>query len=190
MIFGGSFDPPHNAHLEVVRRLLQAVDPDRLLLVPAGQSPSKDPSARSLHDRRALVEALVVAVGDDRVTPSWIEFEREGPSYTVDTLKALAARYPSASWSLAVGTDQLADFGQWREPGRILELARLVHVGRAGYEPPDTPWPTSAVVEGPAEPLSSTHIRERLAAGDDVAGFVPEAVLHVIEDRGLYSARG
>lgn len=186
IVFGGNFDPPHLGHLRVIRALLDRLGPDTVLVVPAGHSPLKTASGRSRDDRRAFTRALVAAAGDDRVEPCWLEFDRSGPSYTVDTLSDLREAYPARRWSLAIGTDQVEQFGRWKDGEQILRMADLIHVVRPGWDSEAIAVPGSGTlhVDGPA--LSSTLVRERLSRGLDVSHLVPATVLAVITERGLY----
>jgi nicotinate-nucleotide adenylyltransferase len=128
---------------------------------------------------------------------SSLELDREGPSYTVDTLTEVGRLYPGAELVLLVGADAFADMGTWRDAGRIFELARVVVVDRADHPPPQAPQLEGLSDDVIArclrdrvtmEPVavSSTEVRERVAAGRSLAGFVPDAVAAYIEERGLY----
>jgi nicotinate-nucleotide adenylyltransferase len=116
---------------------------------------------------------------------SAIELEREGPSYMVDTLRALRDRYSGVELFLAIGADQLEDLPSWKDPEEIVRLARLVAFARGGQEPPETPW-SFTIVEVPTTEVSSTAIRRRVAAGAPIRYFVPEPVREIIEREGLY----
>ena len=182
-IFGGSFDPPHVGHLLVVADAFESLRLDRVIFVPAGVQPLKvGQSTASPHDRLEMVRRLV---GDDRrfeVDP--IEIERDGLSYTVETLAAFAERHPEAQRFFLVGMDVLASFAQWREPDRVLRLATLAVMQRAG----DTgSLPASAVrVETRRVDVSSTEIRDRVRTRRTIRGFVPEAVAAYIAAERLY----
>lgn len=182
-IFGGSFDPPHVGHLLVVADAFEALQLDHLIFVPAGVQPFKVAQASaSPGDRLEMVRRLA---GDDpRFSVDPIEIEREGLSYSVDTLAAFAERYPEAQRFFLVGTDVLASFGQWREPDRVLRLATLAVMQRAGES---GPIPATAVrVETRRVDVSSTEIRERVRTGHAIRGFVPEAVAAYIAAHRLY----
>jgi nicotinate-nucleotide adenylyltransferase len=182
-IFGGSFDPPHVGHLLVVADAFDALGLDRVMLVPAGIQPLKAGSAVADPEHRLAMVRLLV--GDDRrfsVDP--IEIEREGLSYTVDTLAAFAERYPQSKRFFLVGTDVLASFGQWREPERVLQLATMAVMERSGEH---AALPDGAIrVETRRVDVSSTEIRERVRTGRTIRGFVPEAVAAYIAEERLY----
>ncbi len=182
-IFGGSFDPPHVGHLLVVADALEALSLDLVVFVPAAVQPLKagQPAAGPRH-RLAMVRLLV---GDDpRFAVDPIEIERDGLSYTVETLAAFAERYPEAQRFFLVGMDVLGSFGRWRDPDKVLRLAILAVIERQGEA---GRIPDGAVrVETRRVDVSSTEIRERVRAGRTIRGFVPEAVAAYIAEQRLY----
>lgn len=190
-VLGGTFDPPHVGHLLVANDAADALHLDRLLFVPAAIQPLKVRSASAPPaDRLAMVRLLA---GDDtRFAADPIEIERDGLSFTVDTLAAMAEREPDAERFFLVGADVLATLPRWREPKRVQRLARLVVLERAGFatEPvnsaagalaPDVIFLPTRRVD-----VSSTEIRGRVAAGRSLRGFVPEPVADYIATHGLY----
>jgi nicotinate-nucleotide adenylyltransferase len=182
-VFGGSFNPPHVGHLLVVADAVEALRLDHLIFVPAGVQPLKagHPVAEARH-RLAMVRLLVG--NDPRYSVDPIEMDREGLSYTVETLAAFAERYPRAERYFLVGTDVLASFGQWREPERVARLATVAVMQRAGD---NGPVPERAVrVETRRVDVSSTEVRERVRTGRTIRGFVPEAVEAYIAEQRLY----
>lgn len=184
-LFGGSFNPPHVAHLAVAEACAAGLD--RLLWMPAPDPPHKAPLSVSGQDRLAMVRLAVA--GNDRFEASDLEFGRSGPHYTVDTLRALRAEHPGGDLALVVGGDSLAAFTTWREPDAILEMARLVVYRRPGSSfdaVPDHVMARTTVVEGPGLDLSATELRARLAAGLSARYLVPDDVLGYIAARGLY----
>ena len=188
-LFGGSFDPPHVGHLLAASDAVEALGLDRLVFIPARVSPFKDGvTATPPDDRLAMVRALV---GDDpRFAVDPIEIEREGLSYTVDTLAAYAERYPDAERYLLVGEDVLPTFPQGREAGRIRALARLVVLRRTVTGSADLPDAVRAdppvQLETRRIDVSSTEVRQRARAGLPLHGFVPDAVAAHIARARLY----
>lgn len=182
-IFGGSFDPPHVGHLLVGADALDALELERLVFVPAAVQPLKAGQASAAPQHRLAMVRLLA--GDDaRFSVDPIEIERQGLSYTVDTLAAFAERYPEAERFFVVGTDVLASFGQWREPEKVLRLATVAVMQRQGDS---GPVPRGAVrVETRRVDVSSTEIRERVRTGRTIRGFVPEAVAAYIAEQRLY----
>ncbi len=196
-IFGGTFDPPHVGHLLVASDACDALRLDQLAFVPNARQPLK--AGQPVAPADARLEMLRAALkGDGRFTADPCEVERGGTSYSVDTLSAFAARFPADERFFVVGADVGATFARWREPERVLSLARLVVLRRATDAPDDTAIlaPFLAVRGAEAHPpvviptrrvdVSSTEIRERVRRGLPLTGFVPDAVARVIMRRGLY----
>jgi nicotinate-nucleotide adenylyltransferase len=187
-VFGGTFDPPHIGHLLLAADARDALHLDRLIFVPAGTQPFKahEPPVASGQDR---LEMLRLAVADDaNYMVDDAEISRAGLSYTVDTLEHLSERHKGAELFLLLGEDALAGFPNWRNPQRILELATLAVMKRAGAPDEATKKVEKRVVTVSARrvDVSSTEIRERLRAEKTIKGFVPEGVERFIDARGLY----
>lgn len=202
-LFGGTFDPPHRGHVAVATDVADHLGLHRVLWIPAGVPPHKrgdEPSPAE--DRLEMVEAAVR--GDDRFEVDRREIDRPGPSYTVDTVRALTTATPDALFHLIVGVDQYRDFDRWRDPDDILSLARLTVMDRGGDSAADVVCAAvdRARVDRPVDDppvvfvpvgridVSSTEVRARVAAGEDVAALVPDAVARVIRERGLYGQGG
>lgn len=181
-LFGGSFNPPHVGHVMVVSWLLSAGKADRVWLLPTGTHAFGKVLA-PFADRVAMAGAAITLFGDRaRVEP--IEGEREGTTYTIDTVELLRARHPDVRFSLVVGTDVMHDRPKWKEFDRLVTLVDLLPVRRAGV--------AGSEVDDPANPsplfpeVSSTDVRTRIAQRKPVAGLVPAAVLAIVDERGLY----
>lgn len=180
-VFGGTFDPVHVGHLAIALAALESAKLDRVVFVPARRSPLKDrePSA-SAADRLAMLEA---ATRDEpRFAVSRIELDREGPSYTVDTLEALRAE---GQLFLILGSDALADLERWRFPDRIRALATILVARRPGAPEPD-PHAGAATFNAPCLDISSRELRARAARGLSLRYLVPDEVWRHIERRALY----
>lgn len=187
-LYGGSFDPFHEGHLAVVRRLLDGGLCDRVHVVPAGRSPFKDAGGAPAEHRLAMARAALDGIPQVRVDDR--ETRRDGPSWTVTTLAELAAEHPADSWRLVMGADAAAGLPRWREPGRLLQLARPVILARRGQEVPDWAAGVDAVTVPDFDvPASATEIRRRLAAGETAGLPLPAPVLAHILAHGLYGAR-
>lgn len=188
-IFGGSFDPPHIGHLLVADDAWAQLALDRLVFVPAATQPLKVGRAAASAAHRLAMTRLLVE-GDPRFEVSTVEVEREGLSFTVDTLDHFAAAHAGAERFLLLGADVLATFAHWREPERILALARPVILERAGDERPRLP----AGMDGGSLhrlatrriDVSSTEIRDRVREGKPIRGFVTDNVAAYIARHGLY----
>ena len=197
-VFGGTFDPIHHGHLAVAEEARESLGLERVLFVPAAVSPFKaDREAADPMHRLAMVEAAIE--GNPAFSCSRVELDRPGPSYTVDTLAALAAdgAGPDALW-LILSSEALEGLPRWREPGRILDLARLAVVPRAGHDPLGPGWVRETFpgredrfvfLSGPLLPISGSVVRRRAAAGRSVRYLVPDAVARYIKMYELYSTR-
>lgn len=189
-VFGGSFNPPHVGHLAVAEAAAQAAGLDEVLWMPAATPPHKrdDPSLASADDRLAMVR--LATQGNTRFRVSDAEVRRDGVSYTVDTLRELHGEIPDAHWHLLIGGDSLDAFASWREPDAIVGLARLIVYARPGAsgQVPEGLAPFVDRVEGPLLDLSSTQLRQRIAAGRTVRYLVPDAVRDYITRHGLYAS--
>jgi len=188
-LFGGTFDPPHVGHLVVARDALEALELDEIRFVVAARSPFKEDETSAAGElRAAMVEAALA--GEARMRVSRVELERGGTSWTVETLRELERREPGREWLLALGADQFAHFGSWREPEEIARRARVIVLARAGTEPDelrpeiDVPFET---IEVTRLDVSSTEVRERVAEGRSVRWLVPESVRTILHDRRLYA---
>ena len=189
-MYGGTFDPPHNAHLDIARTALAHARLDRVVFVVAANPPHKPRGEiTDAEDRLAMVEAAIRE--EPRFETSRLEIDRPGPSYTADTLRQLGAYYNGAALFLILGYDSLLDLPKWHAPRAILDRARLLVIPRPGETKPPPP-----VLEGEYEVLpfeerdiSSTEIRTRIEHGRPLDALVPGAVRHVIENRGLYGTK-
>ncbi len=196
-ILGGTFNPPHVAHLVCAQEAHAQLGLDVVRLVPAGVPPHKpvpdDPGAE------ARLELCRLAVeGDERFAVSRVEVDRPGPSYAVDTLQGLRDARPEDDLTLIVGADMAHALPGWREPERILALARLAVAERGGVAREDlaarlAPLEPARPVEFfdmPRIDVSSTLIRRRVAEGRPIRYLVPDAVEARIADAGLYRPAG
>jgi nicotinate-nucleotide adenylyltransferase len=193
-ILGGSFNPLHLGHLICAQEAHLRLRLDRVILIPAAQSPHKpfdeeDPGA----EHRLALCRLAVA-SDERFEVSSMEVDRPGPSYTVDTLRELHSREPDSELYLIVGGDVAAGLPTWREPEQVLSLAELAVATRRG-----TPRRSidgalgglsggerAAFFEMPTIEISSTDIRRRVQSREPIRYLVPEAVANYIDEHRLY----
>jgi len=191
-LFGGSFDPVHNAHVALARVALDHLALDELRWVPAGQPWQKTRAMTSAEHRVAMV-ALAVAA-DARFVLERCEIERAGPSYTRDTVRALRERTPGAQWFLVIGQDQYARLSTWHGWQELLGLVTLGVAARGGEAPqPDAALaghPHSMVaLPLPRDDVSATEVRRRAAAGEGIDQLVPPAVARYIDQHRLYRGR-
>ena len=180
-ICGGTFDPFHRGHLEPVLAARNALGWDRVLYVPAARQPfkSEQPTASAYH-RFAMAQLATREHDDVWVTP--LELERSGTSYTVDTLDELHKCCQGAEFDWIIGDDNVADFDRWKNPERLLVLARFVVLTRSGAQT-DSRF---TYVKNDVVTVSSTEIRRRVRAGEPIDTFVDPLVSRYIHHYGLY----
>lgn len=180
-VFGGTFDPVHVGHLAIALAALETVPLDEVLFVPARRSPLKEQGpVASAEDRYAM---LVRALGDEpRFGLSRVELDRDGPSYTVDTLEVLRER---GELFLILGSDALGDLARWHSPERIRELATIVVARRPGAPDPDAASGARAF-DAPSLDISARELRARASRGLSLRYLVPDGVWQHIEHHGLY----
>lgn len=183
-VLGGSFDPVHHGHLIAADRAAEALGLDTVLFVPARQQPLKpsEPAASAMH----RVTMLRLAIGGySRFAVDTCELEREGPSYTVDTLRLLRERWADERLVLILGADAAATLPRWRAADEVARLAEIAVLTRPG-----APEVTSAFVKHlvatPAIEISSSDIRARCLTGKSIRYLVPEGVAQYIGRHGLY----
>jgi nicotinate-nucleotide adenylyltransferase len=183
-LFGGSFDPVHHGHLIVGQAAAEALGLDELRFVPAREQPFKlGQHAAPAADRAAMLELAVQ--GAPRLSVERLEQERPGPSYTVDTLRALVARHPGAALTLLLGADAARELEDWHEAGALPGLARIVVFARGSTAVPDSRL-IAGVVEVPRIEISATEIRGRVRAGLPIRYWVPDAVARYVAQHRLY----
>jgi nicotinate-nucleotide adenylyltransferase len=186
-LFGGTFDPPHNAHVALARAAQHALKLDEVRWIPAGQPWQKARTITAAAHREAMVRAAID--GEPRFVLDRIELEREGPSYTIDTVNALHARQPQAELFLVIGADQYAGLHSWRGWQELVGRVTLAVANRPGPTPavhPEVLRFAHRVVPLPMLDISATDIRERVARGVPIDSLVPPAVARYIKTHALY----
>ncbi|MDP3798253.1 MAG: nicotinate (nicotinamide) nucleotide adenylyltransferase [Polaromonas sp.] len=194
-VFGGAFDPPHNAHVALALVALAQLALDALHIIPTGQAWHKarplSPAVHRLAMARLAFQGLPRVVLDER------EVQRAGPTFTIDTLEALQAENPQAQLYLIIGADQFLAFRQWHRWRDILQLAIICIAGRtestldeAQFEAYTVQSSRFLTLELPLMPVSATHIRHLMASGaatgGEIAHLVPEPVARYISVHQLY----
>jgi len=183
-LFGGSFDPVHHGHLIVGQAAAEALGLDELRFVPAREQPFKlGQHAAPASDRAAMLELAVR--GSPRLSVERLELERPGPSYTVDTLRALRTREPGAAFTLLLGADAAEEIEAWHEARVLPDLARIVVFPRGEAPVPASPLIAGAV-EVPRVEISATEIRRRVRAGLPIRYWVPDSVAGYVAGHRLY----
>lgn len=184
-VFGGSFDPIHNGHLAAAAAVKDALELDRLVFVPAGNQWQKQ-SKTTGQDRLKMVELAIT--GWPGFEASNIDVKREGPTYSIDTVRELGELNQGAKLFFILGTDALAGIESWRDADTLLDLAQFVVITRPGSQlvVPELAKGRVWVLEIPALDLSSTEFRDKYRSGKGFSGLVPEAVLSYIQSRHLF----
>ena len=186
-LFGGTFDPPHNAHLALARAAADELQLDELHWIPAGQPWQKARQITAAEHREAMVRAAIE--GEARFVLNPIEVERAGPSFTLDTVRALRLQHEQAELFLVIGADQYAGLHTWRDWQDLLGLVTLAVANRPGQVPAVDAEVLSTphrVVPLPMLDISATDIRSRVARGLPIDSLVPPAVARYINSHALY----
>ena len=201
-VFGGTFDPVHNGHLRIALDAREQLGLDQVRLIPLAQAVHREQPQAAAALRLQMLQAAVTGrddlIADDR------ELRRQGPSYTVDTLRSLRQDFPKTSLCLLLGSDSFNGFDTWRDPRGILDIANIAVMQRPGHRPPDAPGlrellknrlterldadHNGQVVFCPATQLdiASSDIRQRIATGRSADFLTPGAVLDLIQQHALY----
>jgi nicotinate-nucleotide adenylyltransferase len=191
-LFGGAFNPPHVGHLVCAQEAHAQLDLDVVVWVPVGRAPHREiPQDPGPEVRFQMCEYATAA--DERFGLLRIEIEREGPSYTADTLRELRGRSPDDELVLLLGGDQAAALPSWHEPGEVMRLATIAvaeraEVDRARVEAAVGAEAQLTFFEMPRIDVSSTMVRERAASGRPIRYLVPDKVANFIGAQSLYGA--
>lgn len=189
---GGTFDPVHHGHLVAASEVQAFFDLDEVVFVPTGQPWQKSERKVTSAEHRYLMTVIATAA-NPRFTVSRVDIDRDGPTYTIDTLRDLSARMPDADLFFITGADALAEIFTWRDAADLFTLAHFVGCTRPGYEMgaatlDGIPDDRVTILEIPALAISSTDCRDRTAAGQPVWYLVPDGVVQYIAKHNLYGA--
>ena len=185
-LFGGSFDPVHCGHLLVAEAAFEELALERLYFIPAAQSPFKPGTTPAASGDRLRLLRLALA-GQTRTEIDAQEIERGGTSYTVDTVRTYAQRFPQARLFYLIGADHVASLPKWRDAAELATLAEFVVIPRPGEASQSLPAPfRGQQLRGFPLGVSSSQIRERLRQRLSIRGLVPDAVREAIRNAGLY----
>ncbi|MFT3666453.1 nicotinate-nucleotide adenylyltransferase [Piscinibacter sp.] len=186
-LFGGTFDPPHNAHVALASLALEELALDELRWIPAGEPWQKARRVTPAAQREAMVRLAIE--GEPRFVLERCEIRRRGPSFTLDTVRELQAARPGHEWFLLIGQDQYTNLHTWRDWRELLARVTLAVANRPGVsaEPhAEVKAAAQRLVPLPMLDIASTDIRARVAAGQDIAALVPAGVARYIEAHHLY----
>jgi len=190
-VLGGTFDPPHEGHLALARAAADALNLDEVIFLPTHRNPLKK-DAKQTGAKKRMEMVRLATKNEPAFAVSDIEVERKGLSYAVDTMRQLQMVRPGDYWFI-LGADALKDFKKWKQPEKLLKLARLA----VAVRPPETfqdaisriPEQFRARIDAvpmPPVEISSTEIRERISGKRPVSQWVPRDVLQYIEENRLY----
>ncbi|MGI8679230.1 MAG: nicotinate-nucleotide adenylyltransferase [Jatrophihabitans sp.] len=186
-IMGGTFDPIHHGHLVAASEVAARFALDGVVFVPTGEPLQKSTRQVSPAEHRYLM-AVIATASNPRFWVSRVDIDRAGPTFTVDTIRDIAAQRPDDELFFITGADALAQILSWKDAADALKLAQFVGVTRPGYELSDAHLPTDSVtlVDVPAMAISSSDCRARVATGRPVWYLVPDGVVQYLNKHRLY----
>jgi nicotinate-nucleotide adenylyltransferase len=193
-VLGSAFNPPHLGHLALAQEALWQLGLAEVILVPTGEAPHKRIAEDPGRELRMTMTRLAAA-DDQRFSVSSLEVDRDGPSYTYETLELLAAEKGETELVFVMGADAAVGLESWREPERVVELARLAVARRSGISDAEVgavlrslgAGGRATMLEMPQFGVSSSAVRDRAREGRPLRYLVPEPVARVIEEKGIYS---
>ncbi|HEY8302830.1 MAG TPA: nicotinate-nucleotide adenylyltransferase [Jatrophihabitans sp.] len=186
-IMGGTFDPIHHGHLVAASEVANLYDLDEVIFVPTGEPWQKSDRQVSPAEHRYLMTVIATA-SNPRFWVSRVDIDRAGPTFTIDTIRDIAAQRPDAELYFITGADALAQILSWKDAEAALKLATFVGVTRPGYELTDAHLPrdSATLLDVPAMAISSSDCRDRVAAERPVWYLVPDGVVQYISKHRLY----
>jgi len=185
-LFGGSFDPVHTGHLLVAQAAIEELQLARLMFIPAARSPFKPEQQPAPAEQRLAMLRLALA-GWTNCEVDEVEIQRGGTSFTIDTVRYFAEKFPEAKLHYLIGADNVVNLPQWREAGELAKLAEFVAVPRPGEPAVEFPKPfRGRTLKGFPISVSSSQIRERVKQGLSIEPLVPAVVAEVIRNNRLY----
>ncbi|MCC8073834.1 MAG: nicotinate (nicotinamide) nucleotide adenylyltransferase [Clostridiales bacterium] len=195
-IFGGAFNPVHNGHLHLAKGYVKSLNLDKIIFVPTAVPPHKSADdLADFDDRLAMLELAAESFTNCEISTA--ENEREGKSYTYDTLKYFESLYPGSEFYLIIGADQFLTFDKWYKSNDILQMVTLCTAARKDDEERAKILDFSQKLDGlekskfflldePVFKVSSSQIRQMIMSGQDISNLVPEKVKKYISKKGLY----
>jgi nicotinate-nucleotide adenylyltransferase len=193
-VLGSAFNPPHLGHLALAQEALWQLDLSEVVLMPTGDAPHKRIADDPGREPRLAMTRLAAA-DDSRFSVSTLEVDRDGPSYTYETLELLADQRADTELVFVMGADAAVGLESWRAPERVVELARIAVARRSGVSDAEVAAVMrslgadgrATMLEMPQFGVSSSAVRERAAGGRPLRYLVPESVARFIEEKGIYS---
>lgn len=182
-IIGGTFNPIHNGHLSIAEQVYDSLQLDEIIFMPNAIPPHK--IAPQMPSQNARLAMLTQAIANNpHFSLDLVEWEREGKSYTYDTMKLLTERYPNTQFYFIIGADSVMDLSSWYRIADLVELVQFVGVKRSGYQL-ETPFPVT-FVDIVGSDVSSSIIRHRVQLNQSIRYLVPDQVALFIKEKGLY----
>jgi nicotinate-nucleotide adenylyltransferase len=193
-VLGSAFNPPHLGHLALAQEALWQLDLSEVVLMPTGDAPHKRIADDPGREQRLAMTRLAAA-DDSRFSVSTLEVDRDGPSYTYETLELLADQRADTELVFVMGADAAVGLESWRAPERVVELAQIAVARRSGVSDAEVAAVMrslgadgrATMLEMPQFGVSSSAVRERAAGGRPLRYLVPESVARFIEEKGIYS---
>lgn len=185
-VMGGTFDPIHHGHLVAASEVAAALNLDQVIFVPTGE-PWQKPDVSNSEDRYLMT--VIATASNPRFNVSRVDIDRDGPTYTVDTLRDIQAAHPQAELFFISGADAITQILAWKDFDELWKAAKFVAVTRPGHAmqlPESAPEGAIEVLEVPALSISSTDVRRRSANGEPVWYLVPDGVVQYINKHDLY----
>ena len=182
-IYGGSFNPIHRGHINIIKYVLEEKKLDKMIVIPVGIPSHRDDFSVSGSERLHMVEAACMGV--PRAEVSDIEIKAKGKSYTYDTLLKLKKKYPDGEFYEIIGEDSADYLHKWKDYKKLVEKVKFIVLKRSGFE--YTPnHKNIEVLESPIYPYSSTKVRKAVRKGKDISSMVPKGVEELIRKYHLY----
>jgi len=183
-IVGGTFDPIHNGHLQVITEVAKKFE--KVVVIPTGNPWLKDHTPIASGEQRVAMAQIAINSLNlgEKVQVSAIEVKRSGPSYAIDTVNELSKIYPDCQFTLVLGSDAASNLSKWHRSGELQKLVEVLVVKRPGVNSSDFPE-----IEISAPDLSSTQIRDKVANSQDISEFVTQTVASFIKEHHLYGSR-
>lgn len=185
-VMGGTFDPIHHGHLVAASEVAAAFQLDQVIFVPTGE-PWQKPLVTNSEDRYLMT--VIATASNPRFNVSRVDIDRDGPTYTVDTLRDIQVTYPDADLFFITGADAITQILAWKDVDELWSAAKFIAVTRPGHAmqlPADAPAGAIEVLEIPALSISSTDVRHRAANSEPVWYLVPDGVVQYINKHQLY----
>lgn len=184
-ILGGTFDPPHYGHLIIAEEAMEQCCLDEVWFLPSAIPPHKTDAEITLEEYRINMVKKAIDK-NNRFSLSLLEFERQGPSYTIDTMKELIKRYPGISFYFIIGADMVDYLHKWEKIDELVRLVTFIGIKRPGYKF-ESPYQKDLIeLDIPQFDISSSRLRQRFKDGKNTRYYLPEEVRKYIEENHLY----